>query len=55
MKSRVYHSDKTEARHQLAQAPTGIRNELGCMQWQNSMTQLAACRQSNGRHFEHVL
>jgi hypothetical protein len=60
MKSRVYHSGKTEASHQLAEvineAAVGIRNELGRMQWQHSMGQrLEACMQSNGGHFEHVL
>jgi hypothetical protein len=48
MKLQVYHGGKPEERHQLAEAMTevtiGIRNELACIQWQNSMAQhVAAC------------
>jgi hypothetical protein len=60
MKSRVDHGGKPEARHQLVEAideaAVGIRNKLGCMQWQHPMAQpLAACMQYNGGHFKHVL
>jgi hypothetical protein len=43
MKSRVYHGGKPEERHQLVEAindaAIGIRNELGCKQWQHSTVQ----------------
>jgi hypothetical protein len=56
----MYHGGKPDARHQLVEAINeaivGIRNELGCMQWQHSMAQRpAACMQPNGGYFEHVL
>jgi hypothetical protein len=58
MKLRVYCSGKPKARHQLVEAideaTVHIRNELGCTQWQHSMARLAACMQSNGKHFKHV-
>jgi hypothetical protein len=56
----MYDGGKPEARHQLIKviddAAFGIRNELLCMQWKHSVVQqLAACMQSNGQHFEHVI
>jgi hypothetical protein len=59
MKSRVYHSGKPEARHQLVKAidaAVDIRNELGHLRWKHSVAQrLAVCMQSNGGHFEYVV
>jgi hypothetical protein len=55
IKPELHHSGKREARHQLVVAihevAAGIRNELGCLQWQQSLTQeLAACVQYIGEH-----
>jgi hypothetical protein len=45
MKLRVYHGGKSEPRHQLVEAideaVVGILCELGLMQWQHLMAQLA--------------
>jgi hypothetical protein len=53
MRLTVYHGGKPETRHQLVEAidedTTGLRNEMGRMQWQHTMAQqLAECMQSNG-------
>jgi hypothetical protein len=60
MKLTAHHGGEPEARHQLVEAiveaPSGIRDKLGRMPWQDSMAQrLAACMHSNGGHFEHAL
>jgi hypothetical protein len=56
MELRRYHGGKPEANHQLLEAideaDIGIRNELGCIQWQHSMAQLAVCMHANGGNFE---
>jgi hypothetical protein len=50
----VYHGGKPETGHQLVEALDkdiiGLRNKMGQMQWQHTMTQLAECMQSNGGH-----
>jgi predicted DNA-binding ArsR family transcriptional regulator len=58
MKAQVNDSGKPEACHHLLQAineaTVGFRKELGCLQWQHSMAQLAVCTQSKGWHPDYT-
>jgi hypothetical protein len=58
MNLRVYRGGKPGGDHlaeTINESTVGIRNKLGCMQWQHLMAQLATCVQCDGGHFKHVL